>query len=265
MVKISVLLNIDCMGNCWKCVDKHYKHVHKMYYSNLAIKAHSFAFYTVLLLFFTECSKALDVAFMVDSSGSIHESDYNKALEFVENIIYSLDIRSDGSGTRVAALSFSGSTDLQFDLNDHYEKSRIVRRIHRLEYFGGGTRVDLGLQKLSTTVFQTRNGARSIQEGKVVLFSRNHINVDLTGIPRVAFVMTDGKASRGFSTDAQNLKDLKVNVYAIGIGDGISISELVEIASYPPDHYVYTVEDFDHIQDILSESVAKICNSKELH
>jgi len=75
-------------------------------------------------------------------------------------------------------------------------------------------------------------------------------------------VLTDGKASRGFSTDAQNLKDLNVNVYAIGIGDGISINELIEIASSPADHYVYTVEDFENILDILSESVAKICNSE---
>ena len=111
------------------------------------------------------CSKALDVAFMVDSSGSIRESEYNKALEFVESMIYSLDIRSDGSGARVAALSFSSSTDLQFDLDDYYDKNTIVRKIYRLEYFGGGTRIDLGLQKLSTTVFQTRYGARSTQEG----------------------------------------------------------------------------------------------------
>lgn len=75
-------------------------------------------------------------------------------------------------------------------------------------------------------------------------------------------MLTDGKASRGFSTDAKNLKDLNVNVYAIGIGDDISISELIEIASSPADHYVYTIEDFDNIQDILSESVTKICNSK---
>ena len=78
----------------------------------------------------------------------------------------------------------------------------------------------------------------------------------------MAFVITDGKATRGFSTDAQNLKDQNVNVYAIGIGDDISVNELVEIASSPADHYVYTVEDFDNILDILSESVTKICNSK---
>jgi len=112
------------------------------------------------------CSKALDVAFVVDSSGSVPESDFNKALEFVESIVYSLDIRSDGSGARVAALSFSSSTDLQFDLNDYYDKNEIVRKIHKLEYFGGGTRIDLGLQILSTAVFQTRFGARSVQEGK---------------------------------------------------------------------------------------------------
>lgn len=112
---------------------------------------------------------------MVDSSGSIPEYDYNKALEFVESIVYSLDIRSDGSGARVAALSFSSSTDLQFDLNDYYDKNTIARDIYRLDYFGGGTRIDLGLQKLSTTVFQTRYGARSVQEGKV--YQKNPCNL----------------------------------------------------------------------------------------
>ena len=83
-----------------------------------------------------------------------------------------------------------------------------------------------------------------------------------TGVPRIAFILTDGKATRAFQQDAENLKDLDVNVYAIGIGSGIDVSELEEIASSPSDQYVTTIDDFDKTSSLVSESLTRICNSK---
>ena len=83
-----------------------------------------------------------------------------------------------------------------------------------------------------------------------------------TGVPRIAFILTDGKATRAFQQDAENLKDLDVNVYAIGIGSGIDVTELEEIASSPADQYVTTIDDFDKTSSLVSESLTRICNSK---
>ena len=107
----------------------------------------------------------LDIAFMIDSSGSVDTSDYGRALDFVETIVYGLTINSDGSGARVAALSYSKQVDLGFDLNDYYDKADIVQNIDKLTYFGSGTYTHLGLRTLATDVFQTAHGARSTQEG----------------------------------------------------------------------------------------------------
>ena len=102
---------------------------------------------------------------MIDTSGSLETSDFRRAREFVKTIVYGLTINSDGSGARVAALSYSKKVDLQFDLNDHYNKEKIVQEIDKLTYFGSGTYTHLGLRTLESKVFQTIYGARSIQEG----------------------------------------------------------------------------------------------------
>ena len=83
-----------------------------------------------------------------------------------------------------------------------------------------------------------------------------------TGVPRIAFILTDGRASLAFEQDAENLKDLDVNVYAIGIGDRIDTTELVQIASSPADQYVSTINDYNSISSLVSESMTKICNSE---
>lgn len=85
---------------------------------------------------------------------------------------------------------------------------------------------------------------------------------NFAGIPRIAFILTDGRASVSFEQDAKNLKNLDVNVYAIGIGDKVDVNELIQIASSPADQYVSTIDDYQSISSLVSESVTKICNSK---
>ena len=65
-----------------------------------------------------------------------------------------------------------------------------------------------------------------------------------------------------FEQDADNLKDLDVNVYAIGIGDEIDVTELEQIASSPADQYVSTIDNYHSTSSLVSESLTKICNSK---
>jgi len=212
-------------------------------------------------VFHAECSKALDIAFMIDSSGSLDASDFRRALDFVKTVVYGLTINSDGSGARVAALSYSTQVDLQFDLNDYYTKDKIIQQIDELTYFGRGTYTHLGLYTLASKVFQTRFGARSTQEGMKSIMILI-LPFYFVGIPRIAFILTDGKATKAFEQYAENLKDLDVNVYAIGIGDGIDVNELVQIASSPADQYVSTIENYYSTSSLVSESLTKICNSK---
>ena len=205
---------------------------------------------------------------MIDSSGNLDKSDFRRALDFVKTIVYGLTINGDGSGARMAALSYSKEVDLQFDLNDYYNKERIVRKVNKLTYFGGtsGTYTHLGLRTLASSVFKTKYGARSILEGETV--SKCTLITCLImlciGVPRIAFILTDGKASLAFKKDAENLKDLDVNVYAIGIGDGIDVTELVQIASSPANQYVSVIDDYNNISSLVSESLTKICNSESL-
>ena len=107
---------------------------------------------------------------MIDSSGSLDRSEFRSSLDFVKTIVYGLTINSDGSGSRIAALSYSRNVDLGFDLNDYYNKDKIIKEIDDLTYYGSSTYTHLGLRTLATKVFQTSYGARSTQEGDIMLF-----------------------------------------------------------------------------------------------
>ena len=82
------------------------------------------------------------------------------------------------------------------------------------------------------------------------------------GIPRIAFILTDGRATVDSEQDAKKLKGLDVNVYAIGIGNVINVGALERIASSPADQYVSRIKNYHSIPTLVSESLTKICKSK---
>ncbi|XP_046558985.1 uncharacterized protein LOC124268023 [Haliotis rubra] len=77
------------------------------------------------------CDAELDVTFLVDSSGSIGSTDFQKMLNFLQQVVESLGVSI--TGTHVAIVRFSSSPKLIFRLNQYYYAAEIVRNIHKYE------------------------------------------------------------------------------------------------------------------------------------
>lgn len=57
------------------------------------------------------------MVFAVDASSSVGEENFQMALDFVRDVVASLDV--DTGNSRVAALSFSDDVDMRFHLHEY--------------------------------------------------------------------------------------------------------------------------------------------------
>ena len=161
----------------------------------------------------------------MDSSGSIGPDDYNREKQFVKDLTNVFQISP--TAARVSTIIYSDDPKLIFDFDTHNEKESINTAIDNLEFLGKRTRIDKAL-------------ALALQ-----VFSNSRPSV-----PRIAFVLTDGKQTEDFDAKpldvaVRPLHDLGVQVYVIGIGIYIDIDELYLLARRRQD--VFFVDSFEKL------------------
>ena len=79
----------------------------------------------------------MDLAFILDSSGSVGSYNFNQVKNFVKNVVDFFNIGS--SGTHVAVVTYSTYTKLEFNLKAYYTKSGIKNAVGNIRYRGGWT------------------------------------------------------------------------------------------------------------------------------
>lgn len=203
--------------------------------------------YTTAYVFSTVCQTlqigGLDIVFVLDASGSIGNSNFERVKGTVESIASSLTIGPDK--TRVAVMVFSGLVNLTFNLNRYTEKDSLIEAIRNVEYTGGGTNTALALAVLREGVFSEILGVRPENEST-----------------RVAVVITDGRSNDPTATrqEAELLRtSAKFRIYAIGIGGGIGVDELISIAGN--NNTVIQVQNFriEELQSLEREITREAC------
>lgn len=166
-----------------------------------------------------------DVVFIMDSSGSIGKLDYDREKQFVKDLTNVFHISPNG--TRASTIIYSDFPELVFDFDTYSDKKSINTAIDNLAYLGNRTRIDKALA-LALTVFSKSRPS----------------------VPRIAFVLTDGKQTRDYDAKpldiaVRPLHDLGVEVYVIGIGSYIEKEELYLLARRSQD--VFFVSSFEKL------------------
>ena len=80
-------------------------------------------------------------------------------------------------------------------------------------------------------------------------------------VPDIAIVITDGQSNDVALTtaEAKKLRDAGVTVLAIGVGSGITKSELNAIATDPDSSHVYSADNFDALKSLKALLSTKAC------
>ena len=150
--------------------------------------------------------------FVLDSSGSIGSTNFQKMRNFVKTVINDLDIGP--RRTQVGVIVFSNTASVSFHLNSYSDRQSLMAAVDRIPYIGSGTKTADALYLL-------------INQGFVGARPKNQ------GVPRVAMVVTDGKSNDPSLTvtAAEALRQVpSIMTYAVGIG-GADETELNTIAS----------------------------------
>lgn len=161
----------------------------------------------------------------MDSSGSIGKADYKREKQFVKDLTAVFQVSPNA--TRVSTIIYSDFPKLIFDFDTYSDKQSISAAVDNLEFLGNRTRIDKALEL-----------ARRV-------FSRSRPSV-----PRIAFVLTDGKQTEDYDAKpldiaVRPLHDLGVQVYVIGIGSYIERDELYLLARRRQD--VFFVSSFEQL------------------
>ena len=150
--------------------------------------------------------------FVLDSSGSIGTTNFQKIRNFVNTVISDLDIGP--RRTQVGVIVFSSGASVSFHLNTFSSRETLTSAVNRIPYLSSGTNTAAALYTLINQGFE---GARPIAQG----------------VPRVAMVVTDGMSNEPAETvaAANALRKMpSITTYAIGIGSA-DVTELRTIAS----------------------------------
>lgn len=186
---------------------------------------------------YRDCLGPIDIAFLLDGSGSVGSNNFEIMKTFVTNVIKRFTER-DG---QFAIAQYS------FDCVIHYnffqlkiEDQTWESNVSGIKYLRGGTYTAAAIQKLLDKLFTSDGGAR-LSAKKVLL------------------VITDGESNDRSSLKyvASQAEAKNIVRFAIGVGDAFNNfrakEELNTIASDPDVDHVFNVKDFDALKNILQK------------
>ncbi|GAB1598663.1 collagen alpha-1(XII) chain-like, partial [Argonauta hians] len=184
--------------------------------------------------------KPADIVFLLDASASIWGPDFKKQTKFVENVVSMFQINPEM--TQVGVLTYSHKVNLEFPLNRHKTKYSLVHAIRRIVHVPGfATNTASGIKYMRNHMFTEKQGARD-------------------NVVRVAIVMTDGKSSNILYTLWQAKRARRsshINIFSIGIGDGVNKRELQGIAGRK--NHSFTVDNYAALESIREILAIETC------
>nr|XP_019955176.1 PREDICTED: collagen alpha-3(VI) chain-like [Paralichthys olivaceus] len=191
-----------------------------------------------------DCAQGLaaDVYFLVDSSWSMGQENYEHVRHFLYSLIQSLH-KVGEDRFKFALVQYNTRPETEFQLNSYPTTQGVLAHIKAMSYRGGGTRTGLGLEFLIRTHLTAASGSRAAE-----------------GVAQVVVVLTDGRSQDDVVEPAQVLRMAGVEVFAVGVQDAVEL-ELREMASQPPDTHVFSVDSFLSLRDIIQDLVVSLCGA----
>jgi uncharacterized protein YegL len=183
-----------------------------------------------------ECQDSpLDLVFVVDGSGSIGQRHFNQMKDYLSSVVDSLNVAT----TRVGVVQFSNRVQTEIYLNDYSDKDELKDAISGITWMKGSTYIGKALEYTDDEVLTQRHGMREHASQVVVLF-------------------TDGYSADDGATPAEALRSQGIQVFVVGITNGVDESQLERIAGGSEN--VIVVDDFDKLNRELTQRLAgKMC------
>ena len=180
----------------------------------------------------------MDLAFIIDSSGSIGRRNYLKQKDFVKEVAKSFGLSP--SQSRAAMVLYSNSASVKARFGQFASAAEFSQAVDDLPYERGLTRIDKALDLAATDIFPESRA----------------------GVPKIAMLITDGTQTpaadaKGLREASEPLRQAGVRVLAVGIGKGVDEDELRFVTESDED--VVVADDFQDLLLKLNNLTSKAC------
>lgn len=194
----------------------------------------------------------LDLAFVVDHSGSINDNDegpkpnWDYILDFMVSIVNGLDVGS--ASNRVGVVTFGSQAQVDFNFQRFSNKQDVTAAIRQLQNTGGNT--------------NTTGALRLMRQG---LFAAPADPTRPPNTAKVCVLITDGVPSQRFEADGlpaelTNVKAAGIRVLAVGVTTAVDETFLRSLVSSPSTDY-FKVMAFSDLPGLLNSITAQFCPS----
>lgn len=188
----------------------------------------------------TGCQVA-DIAFVLDSSGSVQEDgdNWSQMKLFAQRLLDYMDIGS--TKVLIGAVTYGSEAYVAFRLKDYSRESEISRQLGNLTFIGTKTNTAAGIQYMRNYIFQSQEGDRDYA-------------------PNIGILITDAAANiaaNQVKPQADMAKDAGIHMVAIGITSKINPTELQNVATN--EQSVFTAPDFNTLSNQITDIIRVIC------
>lgn len=178
---------------------------------------------------------------MLDSSGSVGQTSFQKMLNFTKAVVSNFAIGP--RNTQVGIETFSSILHHQFAMNVNKNLRSLLTAIDKIPYQSGGTYIGLALEYATKHSFHA--GGRQ-------------------GADKILILITDGRSTSPNATAVQVklLHRANISVFCVGVGQFIDKTELQQIANKAS--RTLFIQNFDFISKIIRKLYTTICKGKQL-
>ena len=203
---------------------------HASLYCFLCVCTHLTSFILISAL----CSANLTVVFVLDGSYKISEANFTEVGNFVNNVSSHFDVAIN--------------------------KTWIITTVE-----GNDTIVYKTKAEVNNSITLPFPNNSQVLLGKALEAAKDRLRDNDTqreAVVVVVVLITSQKSDDDIAVPSIDLKRMRATIFAVGIGDGVSLGQLREIASDPDDQYFVESKDTN---DLLAKSTAlatKICQGR---
>ena len=191
-----------------------------------------------------QCDSLMDLIVVLDSSGSIGATEFQRARTAISEMVLSLNIAP--RKIHFSLINYGSTVTVPITFRDvlvnNFTVQVLVRKILAIPYLSSGTATGSALREAQNVCKQY---CRPLSEG----------------VARSVVVFTDGQSNEGVPVkpEAQSLALVtKANVFAVGIGSGINQAELNSIASKP--QYVLRLANYMQLTQVINNITMLACD-----
>lgn len=190
-----------------------------------------------------ECKSSADIAFILDTSGSVGSRKFEGIKTFVKKMIDKLNVGEDFSN--IAVVSYSDFPKLEFDLTSHQNRDDLKLAVDKIKYRSGSSNTATALKMVSNNIFSMAGG-------------------EDTRLRNIAVLITDGN-SNDFAATIEAAKELKLRgvgvlVLTVGNVDWINFNEIYEIASDPDALNVFRITNLEDTNGVARRLKTALCD-----